>query len=84
MEPTGLYYWRTASGQEVDFVLEVADKVLPVEVKVSQKPTPKDARGLLAFLEEYPEAPGGLLLYGGEEVFPLVNRVVAAPWWRVA
>jgi len=84
VEPTGLYYWRTASGQEVDFVLEVGDKVLPVEVKVSQKPTPKDARGLLAFLEEYPEAPGGLLLYGGEEVFPLVNRVVAAPWWRVA
>lgn len=84
VEPPGLYYWRTASGQEVDFVLEAGGKLLPVEVKATPRPTPKDARGLLAFLAEYPEAPGGLLLHGGEEVFPLVDRVVAAPWWRVA
>ena len=82
--PPGLYYWRTASGQEVDFVLEVGEKLLPVEVKATSRPTPKDAQGLLAFLAEYPEVPGGLLLHGGEEVFPLVDRVVAAPWWAVA
>ena len=82
--PPGLYYWCTASGQEVDFVLEAGERLLPVEVKATSKPTPKDAQGLLAFLAEYPEAPGGLLLHGGEEVFPLVDRVVAAPWWAVA
>ncbi|BBL83272.1 hypothetical protein TthAA37_21570 (plasmid) [Thermus thermophilus] len=82
--PPGLYYWRTASGQEVDFVLEAGETLLPVEVKATSRPTPKDAHGLLAFLAEYPEAPGGLLLHGGEEVFPLVDRVVAAPWWAVA
>ena len=82
-EPPGLYYWRTASGQEVDFVLEAGERLLPVEVKATPRPTPKDAQGLLAFLAEYPEAPGGLLLHGGEGVFPLVGRVVAAPWWRV-
>lgn len=45
---------------------------------------PQDAHGLLAFLAEYLEAPGGLLLRGGEEAFPLVDRVVPAPWWMVA
>ena len=84
VNPPGLYYWRTASGQEVDFILEAEGKLLPVEVKATARPTPKDAQGLLSFLAEYPEAPGGLLLHGGEEVFPLVDRVVAAPWWMVA
>lgn len=83
VNPPGLYYWRTASGQEVDFILEAEGKLLPVEVKATPRPTPKDAQGLLAFLAEYPEAPGGLLLHGGEEAFPLVDRVVAAPWWMV-
>ncbi|VCU55016.1 hypothetical protein TTHNP4_00480 (plasmid) [Thermus thermophilus] len=55
-----------------------------MEVKATSRPTPKDAQGLLAFLAEYPEVPGRLLLHGGEEVFPLADRVVAAPWWRVA
>ena len=83
-KPPGLYYRRTASGQEVDFVPEAEEKLLPVEVKATSRPTPKDAQGLLAFLAEYPEVPGRLLLHGGEEVFPLADRVVAAPWWRVA
>lgn len=82
-DPPGLYYWRTASGQEVDFVLEGRERLLPVEVKATPRPIPKDARGLEAFLEEYPEAEGGLLLHGGEGIFPLVPRVLAAPWWAV-
>jgi predicted AAA+ superfamily ATPase len=77
-------YWRTATGLEVDFVIETPKRLLPIEVKAGARATAADARGLQAFLEEYPgESDGALLLHGGTETFPLTRRVLAAPWWRV-
>ena len=77
-------YWRTASGTEVDFVLETTTRVLPIEVKAGARVTSSDRRGLEAFLDEYPDlTDGGLLLYGGVETFPLSSRILATPWWRV-
>lgn len=54
------------------------------QVPTAVRPRPADARGLETFLDEYPDrSDGGLLLYGGDEVFPLTRRVLAAPWWQV-
>ena len=78
-------YWRTAAGQEVDFVVETGDQLLAVEVKAGSRPSRKDARHLRVFLDEYPDkARGALLLHGGEEVFRMEPRILAVPWWRVA
>jgi predicted AAA+ superfamily ATPase len=77
-------YWRTATGLEVDFVIETPKRLLPIDVKAGARAAAADARGLQAFLEEYPgESDGALLLHGGTETFPLTRRVLAAPWWRV-
>jgi predicted AAA+ superfamily ATPase len=77
-------YWRTASGYEVDLVVETPKRLLPIEVKGAHRVTPDDARGLEAFLDEYSRlADGALLIHGGSETFPLTRRVLAAPWWRV-
>jgi len=77
-------YWRTATGLEVDFVIETPKRVVPIEVKSSTRVNPADAKGLEAFLDEYGGlASGGLLLHGGTETFPLTKRVLAAPWWRL-
>jgi len=77
-------YWRTATGLEVDLVIETPDRLLPVEVKSSAHVTTADAKGLEAFLDEYSDlADGALLLYGGRDIFPLTRRVLAAPWWQV-
>ena len=79
-----ILYWRTATGDEVDFVIETPQRTLPIEVKASTRIVPADARGLEAFLDEYPDtADGGLLIHGGEETFPVTARVLAVPWWRV-
>jgi predicted AAA+ superfamily ATPase len=79
-----ILYWRTAAGQEVDFVIEASRRLLPVEVKAGTRVTPADAKGLEVFLDEYADsADGGLLLHGGTETFPLTKRVLAAPWWQV-
>jgi uncharacterized protein len=77
-------YWRTATGLEVDFVIETPSRLLPLEIKAASRATTADAKGLEAFLDEYPDlADGGLLLHGGEKVFPLTRRVLAAPWWKL-
>jgi len=77
-------YWRTATGIEVDFVIETPERLLPVEVKASTRVSTTDARGLQAFLDEYPDlSDGGLLLYDGKETFPLTRQVLAVPWWKM-
>ena len=80
----GVLYWHTASGHEVDFVVETESRLLPVEVKAGRRAMPRDARNLEVFLDEYRDlADGRLLLYCGDDVFPLTRRVLAAPWWAV-
>lgn len=79
-----ILYWRTAAGQEVDFMIETPKRLLPIEVKASARVVPADGRGLEVFLDEYADASdGGLLLYAGTETFPLTKRVLAVPWWAV-
>ncbi len=79
-----ILYWRTASGQEVDAVIERQGQVMAIEVKTTQAPRPKDARHLRAFRDEYDDTVKGcLLLHDGEDTYRLEDRIVACPWWRV-
>ena len=73
-------YWRTAAGAEVDFVIESARGLLPVEVKASPRARPEACRSIEGFLDEHPKVMQvGLVLYGGNEIVQLSRRVVAAP-----
>jgi predicted AAA+ superfamily ATPase len=85
VDPPGLYYWRTATGEEVDFVIERGDHLLPIEVKASATVTVADARHLRSFRAEYgAHARAALLLYDGDETYWLADGVLATPWWSVA
>ncbi len=84
LEPTEIGYWRTAVGEEVDFVIESGGRLLPVEVKASVRPRLADAAHLRAFRAEYgKKARAGLLLHAGDALEWLTPDVLAAPWWRV-
>lgn len=61
-----LSFWRTKSGNEVDFVIYGRDTFWAIEVKHSSTVRPKDLVGLRAFREDYPGA-GLLLLYRGRD-----------------
>ena len=79
-----ILYWRTTAGEEVDFVVEVGDKLLPIEVKSTSRPRFRDIRNLLRFQSEYADqVEGGLLLHTGDTVEWLAPGVLAAPWWQV-
>ncbi len=62
----GIYFWRTLSGVEVDFVLYGEKGFFAIEVKRKSTVIDKDLRGLKLFLKDYPQAKG-LLLYGGSK-----------------
>ncbi len=63
--PLNMFYWRTKSGLEVDFVLYGEDAFTAIEVKASRSVFPRDLRALNAFLEDYPKS-RACLLYGGD------------------
>ena len=84
LERAEVLYWRTSAGEEVDFVVEAGDRVLPIEVKASRRPRLLDAVHLRKFRQEYEGAARpALLLHGGQTVAWLAPDVLAAPWWRV-
>lgn len=84
LERAELGYWRTAIGEEVDFVVETGGRLLPIEVKSSAHPRLADAKHLRAFRAEYgKKARAGLLLHTGTMLEWIAPDVLAAPWWRV-
>lgn len=79
-----ILYWRTTSGDEVDFVVEAGDRLLPIEVKASAKVTVSDTNHLRTFRREYgSKSLAGLVLYGGSTVKWVIPGVLAVPWWTV-
>ncbi len=84
LEQTEVLYWRTTIGEEVDFVIETGERLLPIEVKAAARPRLSDAVHLRAFRTEYGrKARSGLLLHTGSTIEWLAPDVLAAPWWRV-
>lgn len=85
LAPQGrLYYWRTVSGQEVDFVLEWGRQLLAFEAKLTNSPRFSDTENLRLFLEEYPETSAGILIHTGAEIRRLHEKIIALPWRLLA
>ncbi len=79
-----LLYWRTYGGAEVDFVLETPGRLVPIEVKSTRRLRMADANHLRTFLEEYRDkAPAGVVLYCGDELYWLTDRILAVPVRRL-
>lgn len=63
-----LYYWRTTAGVEVDFVIYGPKGFFAFEIKRSKSVSRSDAKSLLSFKQDYPEATL-YLIYGGEQQY---------------
>ena len=80
-EEPQVYFWRTTAGAEVDFVIEVNGRVVPIEVKVSSTPKPAMARGIAAFQKDYADrAAKGYVIHPGDMHLPLGPEVEAVPF----
>jgi predicted AAA+ superfamily ATPase len=61
-----LYFWRTRSGVEVDFVVYGDAGFWAIEVKNTDRVRDEDLRALMAFREDFPES-RALFVYRGSE-----------------
>ena len=83
-ERVEVLHWHTSAGEEVDFVVETGDRLLPIEVKSTRRPRLSDTKHLRAFCAEYGRrARSGLLLHDGVVTEWLAPNVLSVPWWRV-
>jgi uncharacterized protein len=72
-----IFYWRTKSGLEVDFIIYGEKGFWAIEVKNNTKVFSKDVKSLLQFSKDYPECKP-LLLYRGSEKL-VENGILCVP-----
>lgn len=72
-----VYFWRTRSGVEVDFIIYGPQTFWAIEVKNTSRISLQDTKGLEAFKNDYPEAKT-FLLYRGKEQF-MQNNILCMP-----
>ena len=71
-----VYYWRTASQLEIDFVL--GDHEVAIEVKATEQASDRHLRGLKAFIEEYTVKKA--ILISNDPLPRLVGNILILPW----
>lgn len=76
------YHWRTKGGAEVDLLLELDNRIIPIEVKARTYVSRNDARGIRAFRETYPnlKIEPGIIIYAGERCYQVDNETIALPY----
>jgi len=72
-----IYYWRTRSGGEVDFVIYGEAGFWAIEVENTSRVRPEDLGGLKRFAEDYPECEPSLLYRGRERL--KIDRIQCLP-----
>jgi predicted AAA+ superfamily ATPase len=77
-----LHYLRTRDGMEIDFIIEHADKLVPIEVKWTERPSESDERHLRTFLKEHPRQAGhAYLICRCTRPQAVCDNVTALPWF---
>ena len=76
-----LFYWRDATGHEIDVLIDAGDRLIPLEVR-SGRTVPADAAAALQWWTSIPSNPnrGGVLVHGGAERSRLKEFRVL-PWF---
>lgn len=79
-EEPRVYFWRTAAGMEVDFVVEAGDRLVPLEVKLSGTPRPGMASAVKTLRRDLGRRAGpGFVIHPGDVRLPLGDGVTALP-----
>ena len=76
--------FRTSDGAKIDFIIERAGRLIPVEVKFTEHPSMKDARHLKRFLVEHAdEADEGYVICRCPHPLKLAENITALPWQAI-
>ena len=73
--------WQTSTGAEVDAIVETPEEAIPIEVKWTENPSPRDARHVETFLDLHDDlSAGGYVVCRCPRRQQLTDRVTAIPW----
>ena len=76
-----VHFRRTSGGDEVDIVVEVGTRLVPIEVKLSSTPRPEMASGIGRLRDALGRRVAeGCVVHGGEVRLPLAPGVTAIPF----
>lgn len=79
-QSASLYFWRDSAGREVDALLDLGTRRIPIEVKLGQTLAGDGFRGLDYYLG-LAGGGAGVLVYGGQESYLRRDHVVRS-WWH--
>lgn len=83
-EPPRISFWRTSTGQEVDFLVEAGGRLHALEVKLTATPRPEMAAGLGALREALgPRLARGYLVHTGARAGRWISGVDLLPFARL-
>lgn len=75
------YYWRTHGGAEVDLLLRLRGRLVPIEIKLSGEARP--SRGLIECMRDL-QLTAGFVIHGGRDAYAMGNGLRALPTAMVA
>lgn len=83
-ESATVHFWRTKSGSEVDFLIDLGKELLPIETKFQEMKAPKIERPLRNFIEQY--QPSRALVVNknlSDKVLIGKTEIVFLPYWEL-
>jgi len=72
------FFWRTATGDEVDLLMDLGSRRIPFEIKLHSAPGPDATQNLRRCMKDL-ALPHGYLIYSGENNYSLGEGVTALP-----
>jgi len=83
-QQSNLHFWRSKDKAEVDFILQAASGILPIEVKYSDLKKPEMTRSFRSFLEKYnPEEAWIINLFFESEIQLKNTRIKFLPFFKI-
>lgn len=79
-----LTYHRTKGGAEVDFIVELGNRLLPIDVKWTEQPSLADVGSLRAFVKDHRRrVRKAYVVCRCPRRLELDDDITAVPWWEL-
>jgi predicted AAA+ superfamily ATPase len=79
LTPAKVCYWRDHNGPEVDYVIVQDQKIIPIEVKLTEIPNNTDIKHLRTFMDLY-DVKQGFIVCRTPRKMRITPNILALPW----
>lgn len=76
---TKITYWNIQGRYEVDFIIEIGNETIAIEVKNSSRWQGRDLAGMKAYLSSAKRCRAAILAYNGHDVLKVEDKIWAVP-----